>query len=171
MADFEMGNINVNGFGQIPGKGADLDFKEHVFEDAAACFHTRSFTDGLDGNIDCDFFVFGHFVEIDVERVATQCVMLHFLDQREALGTRIFAHSQIDQERLTDGMVNEIFEVAPIDFEVLWLGLAAINYSGNAARFAEALGPGSTSEGTRKCFECDSFHVVVNSTTTMPYAG
>src|SRR5437016_5056011 len=73
LADFKMGNINVNGFGQIPGKGADLDLEEHVFEDAAAGFHARSFTDSLDGNVDCDFFVFGHFVQIDMEGVATQC--------------------------------------------------------------------------------------------------
>ena len=137
LAEFKMTHVHDYLFRQILGQCADLELEQDMFEHAAAVFHAGGFANGFQRHLDGDFFVFGHFVEIHVQHLAVERVMLDFLHERETPGARVAFHGQIHEHVFGNGMVNQITEFLCADFEVLRLGLAAINDGGHATRTAQ----------------------------------
>ena len=141
LAQFEMAHVHNHLLGQILGQGAHFQFEHHVFEHAAAVFHTGRFASGFQRHQNDHFFIFGHFMEIHVQHVAFQRVVLDFLHQREALGAGVVFDGQIHQQIFGSGMVNEVAKFLGADLEVLRLGLPAINDGGHAPGGAQISGP------------------------------
>ena len=127
LAKFKMAHVHDDLFRQILGQAADLELEQDVFEHAAAVFHAGGLANGFQRHIDGDPFVFGDFMEIHVQHLAVERVVLDFLHQREAFGARVAFHGQIHEQIFRGGMVDQILEFLRADFEVLRLGLAAIN--------------------------------------------
>ena len=141
LADLQVGDIGEDGFGQILGKGPDLDLEQDVLKHAAIGLNTLGLADGFDGHHDGDLLVLGNFVKINVQHLARERVMLNFLHQRQPLGTGIILDLQVHQQVLGERMVNEVFHLLGLDLEVLGRGLPTVNDCGYAAGSAEGLGP------------------------------
>ena len=139
LAEFEAGDVHDDLLRQILGQGADFELEQDVFEHAAAGFHAGGFADGFHRHLDGDFFVFGDFMEIHVQHLAVERVVLDFLHEREAFGARVVLDGQIHEQVFRGGMVDQIAEFLRADFEVLRLGLAAINDRRHAAGAAQLL--------------------------------
>jgi len=93
-------------------------------------------------------------MKINVKHFAAQGMVLDFLHQREALGAGIGLDGQIHEQIFRDGMMQQIRELPGIQFQVLRLGLAAINRRGHAATGAEFLHRSVLHLRTRICFQC-----------------
>ena len=153
LANLEVADIHRDQLRQIFGQPAHLDLEQHVLQHAAVGLHALGFADGLDRHQDGDLLVLGHLVEIDVQHLAGQGMVLDFLHQRQALGPGIVLDRQVHQEVLGNGMVNEVFHFLGVDFEVLRLGLPAIDDGRNAAAGAERFGPGPPAQDAGSCVE------------------
>jgi hypothetical protein len=136
-AEFKMAHVHDNLLRQILRQAADLELEQDVFEHAAAVFHAGGLANGFQWHIDGDSFVFGHLVEIHVQHLAVERVVLDFLHQREAPGARVAFHGQIHEQIFRGGTVDQILEFLRADFEVLRLGLTAINDGGHTAQAAQ----------------------------------
>ena len=158
LAEFEMADINDNLLRQILGQAADFELEQHVFEHAAAGLHAGGFADGFHRHLDGDLFILGHFMKIHVQDLAVERVMLDFLDEREALGAGVIFHGQIHQQIFRSGMVDEVADFLRVDFEVLRLGLAAVNDRRHATRVAQFLDSAPTHLRPRIRFQWHRFH-------------
>ena len=69
-------------------------------------------------------------------------MVLDFLHQRQPLGPGVVLDRQVHQQVFGHRMVDEVFHLLGVDFQVLRLGLAAINDGRDAAGGAERFGPG-----------------------------
>ena len=143
LAQFEMGNVHGNELRQVLGQAASADPEEDVFQNAAAGLDTFGFAEGLDGDADGHLFVFGDLVEVHVQDLAGEGMVLDFLHQRQALGPGVILDLQVHQEVLGDRAVDEVFHFLDLDFEILGLGLAAVNDRRHASLGTEFLGPGA----------------------------
>ena len=86
--------------------------------------------------------------------------MLDFLHQRETLGAGVIFHGQIHQHVFRTGMMQQVGDFLEIHFEILRLGLAAVNGRGHAAGAAEFRDFGALHLHTRIGFQGDRFHFV-----------
>ena len=157
-----MADIDADHFGQIFWQSSNANLEQDVFEHAAAGLDPLGFTDGFDRNHDGDFLIFGDFVEIDVQDLATQRVMLHFLDQGEPFRPCIVLDLEVHQQVFGDRMVDEVFHFFGDDFELLGLSLTAIDDGGDAAGSAQLLGPSPPRQRPRECVQCYGFHACLN---------
>ena len=82
-----------------------------MLQRAAANFHAGSFAGRFHRHLHGDFFVFGDFMETNVQHFAVERVMLDFLHQREALGTRVFFHGQIHEQVFGNGVVQQVWQI------------------------------------------------------------
>ncbi len=155
LADFQRAHVNQDLLRQILRQAAHLELEQDVFQRAAANLDAGGFAGGFHRNRDGDFFVFGDFVQIQMNHLAGQRMVLDFLHQREALGAGVVFHGQVHQQIFRDGMMQQVGNVIEADFEVLRLGLAAINGRGHAAGGAEFCDFGALHLRTRISFQCD----------------
>jgi hypothetical protein len=81
-------------------------------------------------------FVHGHLEEIDVENVPADGVMLHLLDQGELRGAR---DVELDEDVLTDGMLQDRRDLTGVDLKVAGMILMPVDDGGNDATGAEML--------------------------------
>ena len=137
LAEFQAGDVHDDLFRQILGQGADFELEQDVFEHAAAVFHAGGLANGFHRHLDGDLLVFGDFVEIHVQHLAVERIVLDFLHEREAFGARVVFDGQIHEQVFGGGMVDQIAEFLRADFEVLRLGLAAVNDRRHAAGAAQ----------------------------------
>ena len=121
-------------------------------------FTPVGFADGFDRHHDGDLLVLGDFVKIDMQHLAAQRMMLDFLHQRQALGPGIVLDRQVHQQVFGDGMVDEVFHFLGVDFQVLRLGLAAVNDGRDAPGGAQFLGPAAPRQRAGKCVQWYRFH-------------
>ena len=124
-----------------------------MLQHAALGLHALGLADGFDRHQDGYLLVLGHFVEINVQHLAGEGMVLDFLHQGQSLGPGIVLDGQVHQEVLGDGMVNQVFHFLGVDFQVLRLGLPAIDDGRDAPGGAERFGPGPPAQDAGGCVE------------------
>src|SRR5207244_2124054 len=100
----------------------------------------------------------GNFMKIDMQHMAAERVMLHFLHEREALRVGIIFDRQIHEHIFGDGMEDQIADFAGVDLNALRFGFAAVNDGGNTPFRAKFLCPSPASERTGKRVQWYRFH-------------
>ena len=149
LANFKMRHIDLDHFRQIFWQRARFDPEQNVFQDPAARLDPGRFTFGFNRDHDGHFLVFSDFMEVHMEEGAAQSMMLHLLDEGQPFGAGIAGNIQIDQNIFRSRMVDEVFEVAERNLELLGSVMAAIDHSRNAAAMAQFLGTAPSAEGAR----------------------
>ena len=90
------------------------------------------FTHGFVGHPKGDFFVFGDFVQVLMEHLEAHCVVLHLLNQRQALGLGIAFDGQVQKHDFRVGGLDDVLEFFERNLKFLGRALAAVNDGGNA---------------------------------------
>ena len=158
LSDFELADIDVDDFRQIPRQRAHFDFEQHVFQDATAGFDASGFPDGFHRDGDRHLFILGNFMKIHVKDFAAQRMVLHFLDQRQPPALGAAFERQIHQDGFGDGTVNQVFNLVQTDFEVLWSRPAAIDDCGNPPVGAQFFDAGPFGQRARRSRQRYRFH-------------
>jgi len=97
-----------------------------LFEQTTESFHPFRGSDRFERDIGFDHFVHRDRMEIDMENVAADRGMLHFLDEREP--ARLFTFDlQLDENVLARGMAEHERNVALRNLQSFWFVLPAIN--------------------------------------------
>ena len=137
-----------------------------MLEHAATGLNTFSFAARFDGNHDGHLFVFGDFVEINMENAAVQRMMLNFLQQRETLAIVPTARST---RRFSEAECESGLERFGVDFEVLGFVLPSVDDSRNAAGGAQLLDTTAATKRARKRVQRYRFHFsLISSMTGLP---
>ena len=102
-------------------------------------------------------------MEIHVQHFAAQRMVLNLLHQSQPLGPGIVLDRQVHQQVLRKGMVNQILHLLGTDFQILGLGLPAVNDGRDSPCGAQFFGPGAASQRPRECVQCYRFHVLNSS--------
>ena len=97
-----------------------------------------------------DFFVFGDFVQINVEHLVGKDVVLDFLDDGQAVGLGVALHGEVEQDVFGGGAVDDVADVLEIDFQFLGLVELPVNDRGDATGGAQGSGTGPPAQSPRK---------------------
>ena len=128
-----------------------------MFQGAAARFDAQGFAHALHRDAEDDFFVFGNFVEVQMEDLFGENMALNFLDDGEAVGLGVARNGQVEEDVLGGGAMNGIADVEEIDFKALGLVLPAVNDGGDAAGGARVLQPARRPRVRGKAFKAIDF--------------
>ena len=153
LADFQRRHVNRDLLRQIFRERAHLELEQDVRERTAAGLDAGCFANRFDRDGNRHLFGRGNFVKIHMEHLAAERVMLDFLHQREALGAGIAFHGQIHEKIFRGRIMQQIGDVVVNDFQVLGLGLAAVDGRGHTAGRAKFFNRTALHERARKRFQ------------------
>ena len=134
LADLQLLDVDFDDFGQILRQTFDVQLAHDVFEYAATRLHARRFADGANRNAGAQFLGREHFVKINVQDRVLNRMMLHFLDEREAV-VRLAAlvNLQVHQHVLAGGVVERLLQILDGHGHVDRLGVRPVDDRGNDA--------------------------------------
>ena len=126
IANIKMRDIDRDHIGKIARQTFDLERAERLLEQAAKCFHPFRRADRLERHLGLDHFIHRNRVEIDVQNIAANRGMLHFLNEREAAGF-LTIDLQLDQDVFPRSMTEDERNVALRHLQRFGLILSAVD--------------------------------------------
>ena len=154
VANIEMGNVHRDDIGQIARQTFDLERAKILLEQAAESLDALGDASRLERNIGLDHFVHRDGMKIDVQNIAAERRMLHFLHEREATGL-LAIDLELNENVFTGGMTEQERNVALRDLQRLGLGLAAVDdrrHSALGLDFADCGPPRAGAPGCREFY-------------------
>ena len=79
LADLQMRDVHGNDLGQVFGQSTHLDLEQYVGQYPAVGLHAFGFAGSLQRHPDGDLLIISDLVEIDMQDLARQGIVLHFL--------------------------------------------------------------------------------------------
>jgi len=129
-------DIDPDDLGEILGQALNRKGAKTVLEKSAVVLNTVGFTEWFDGNFRVEELIHGDLKKVDVEDVTAHRVVLDFLNQGK-LGRAV--NVELDEDILTDGMLENRHNLAVVDLKVGRLILVTVDNGGDDAATAEVL--------------------------------